>query len=73
MEHEWKSFTAALEDRSRVLQLSASFHARAESFLANCPHWESAMRQVNGTSVHELNQALITLQVSLFFKIFLSK
>ncbi|VDP46022.1 unnamed protein product [Schistosoma mattheei] len=62
MEHEWKSFTAALEDRSRVLQLSASFHARAESFLANCPHWESAMRQVNGTSVHELNQALITLQ-----------
>ncbi|CAH8681706.1 unnamed protein product [Schistosoma haematobium] len=62
LEHEWKSFTAALEDRSRVLQLSASFHARAESFLANCPHWESAMRQVNGTSVHELNQALITLQ-----------
>ncbi|KAH8869343.1 Triple functional domain protein [Schistosoma japonicum] len=62
LEHEWKSFTAALEDRSRVLQLSASFHARAESFLANCPHWESAMRQVNGTSVHELNQTLITLQ-----------
>ncbi|CAH8639845.1 unnamed protein product [Heterobilharzia americana] len=62
LEHEWKSFTAALEDRSRVLQLSASFHARAESFLANCPHWESAMRQVNGTSVNELNQALITLQ-----------
>ncbi|VDQ04050.1 unnamed protein product [Trichobilharzia regenti] len=43
LEHEWKSFTAALED-------------------PNCPHWESAMRQVNGTSVHELNQALITLQ-----------
>lgn len=62
LEHEWKSFVAALEDRSRVLYLSASFHARAQSFLGNCAHRESAMRHVDGDSVHELHQALLTLQ-----------
>ncbi|TPP64524.1 Kalirin [Fasciola gigantica] len=62
LEHEWKSFAAALEDRSRVLCLSASFHSRAQSFLANCQHRESAMRQVTGSTVNELNQALLTLQ-----------
>ncbi|CAH8588669.1 unnamed protein product [Dicrocoelium dendriticum] len=62
LEHEWKSFVAALEDRSRVLYLSASFHARAQSFLGNCPHRESAMLHVDGNSVHELHQALLTLQ-----------
>ncbi|VDP88471.1 unnamed protein product [Echinostoma caproni] len=62
LEHEWKSFAAALEDRSRVLCLSASFHSRAQSFLANCQHRETAMRQVNGSTVNELNQALLTLQ-----------
>ncbi|GAA37096.2 kalirin [Clonorchis sinensis] len=62
IEHEWKSFVSALEDRSQVLCLSASFHARAQAFLANCPNRATAMQQVNGNTVHELNQALLTLQ-----------
>ncbi|KAA3681373.1 triple functional domain protein [Paragonimus westermani] len=62
LEHEWKSFAAAFEDRSRVLYLSASFHARAQAFLANCPQRDKAMRQCSGTTVHELHQALLTLQ-----------
>ncbi|KAL3320890.1 hypothetical protein Ciccas_000416 [Cichlidogyrus casuarinus] len=61
LDHDWKSFMAALEDRSRMLQLSASFHSRAEAFFANCPRWEAAMRRLNGKGVKELNESLSML------------
>lgn len=63
LEHERKSFTTALEERSRVLQLSTSFHTRAEAFLNNCTTWETSVRHVSGTSVNDLNQALRLIQV----------
>ncbi|VDK32208.1 unnamed protein product [Taenia asiatica] len=65
LEHERKSFTTALEERSRVLQLSTSFHTRAEAFLNNCTTWETSVRHVSGTSVNDLNQALRLIQVRL--------
>uniref|UniRef100_A0A5K3FCH9 DH domain-containing protein n=2 Tax=Mesocestoides corti TaxID=53468 RepID=A0A5K3FCH9_MESCO len=62
LEHERKSFTAALEERSRVLQLSTSFHTRAEAFLNSCTSWEAGVRHVSGTNVSDLNQALRLIQ-----------
>ncbi|VUZ48985.1 unnamed protein product [Hymenolepis diminuta] len=62
LEHERKSFTTALEERSRVLQLSTSFHTRAEAFLNNCTTWETNVRHVSGTNVNDLNQALRLIQ-----------
>nr|CDS19379.1 kalirin [Echinococcus granulosus] len=62
LEHERKSFTTALEERSRVLQLSTSFHTRAEAFLNNCTTWETSVRHVSGTNVNDLNQALRLIQ-----------
>nr|CDS25599.1 kalirin [Hymenolepis microstoma] len=62
LEHERKSFTTALDERSRVLQLSTSFHTRAEAFLNNCTTWETSVRHVSGTNVNDLNQALRLIQ-----------
>ncbi|VDK37692.1 unnamed protein product [Dibothriocephalus latus] len=62
MEHERKAFTAALDERSRVLQLSTSFHACAETFFKNLPSWEASLSHINGTNVNDLNQALKNVQ-----------
>lgn len=63
LEHEWKSFAAALEDRSHVLRLSGSFHLRADTYLQSCVRWESTMHDLDATTVAELQEAVGSLQV----------
>uniref|UniRef100_A0A0X3PU00 Triple functional domain protein n=1 Tax=Schistocephalus solidus TaxID=70667 RepID=A0A0X3PU00_SCHSO len=62
LEHERKAFTAALDERSRVLQLSTSFHTGAETFFKNLPSWEASLSHINGANVSDLNQALKNVQ-----------
>lgn len=64
LEHEWKSFAAALEDRSHVLRLSGSFHLRADTYLQSCVRWENTMHDLDATTVAELQDAVGSLQVS---------
>uniref|UniRef100_A0A8C9VF91 non-specific serine/threonine protein kinase n=1 Tax=Scleropages formosus TaxID=113540 RepID=A0A8C9VF91_SCLFO len=39
LDQEWKSFAAALDERSTILAMSSVFHQKAEQFLSNVEPW----------------------------------
>ncbi|XP_009702914.1 PREDICTED: kalirin-like [Cariama cristata] len=39
LDQEWKSFAAALDERSTILAMSAVFHQKAEQFLSGVDAW----------------------------------
>ncbi|KAG8429057.1 hypothetical protein GDO86_018397, partial [Hymenochirus boettgeri] len=39
LDQEWKSFAAALDERSTILAMSAVFHQKAEQFLSGVDTW----------------------------------
>ncbi|XP_047667452.1 triple functional domain protein-like isoform X2 [Tachysurus fulvidraco] len=39
LEREWKAFASALDERSAMLEMSASFHQKADQYLSNVESW----------------------------------
>ncbi|KAM4633832.1 triple functional domain protein [Polymixia lowei] len=39
LEQEWKAFAAALDERSTLLEMSASFHQKADQYMSNVEPW----------------------------------
>ncbi|CAL8260845.1 unnamed protein product [Boreogadus saida] len=39
LEAEWKAFAAALDERSTLLEMSASFHQKADQYMGNVEPW----------------------------------
>ncbi|XP_035386504.1 triple functional domain protein isoform X1 [Electrophorus electricus] len=39
LEQEWKTFAAALDERSALLEMSASFHQKSDQYLSNVESW----------------------------------
>ncbi|KAF5899803.1 triple functional domain protein-like isoform X3, partial [Clarias magur] len=39
LEREWKAFASALDERSAMLEMSASFHQKADQYLSNVEAW----------------------------------
>ncbi|KAF7660754.1 hypothetical protein LDENG_00276380 [Lucifuga dentata] len=39
LEQEWKAFAAALDERSTLLEMSASFHQKADQYMSNVDPW----------------------------------
>ncbi|XP_048086271.1 triple functional domain protein isoform X5 [Alosa alosa] len=39
LEQEWKAFAAALDERSTLLEMSASFHQKCDQYMSNVDSW----------------------------------
>ncbi|XP_052080801.1 triple functional domain protein-like isoform X2 [Mytilus californianus] len=59
LEREWKNLAAALDDRSAVLNMSTSFHKKAEQYLAQVIGWRQACEDPGiPNNIHELETSL---------------
>ncbi|KAF7221542.1 transcript variant X4 [Nothobranchius furzeri] len=47
LEQEWKAFAAALEERSTLLEMSASFHQKCDQYMSNVDSWCKACGEVD--------------------------
>ncbi|XP_049606503.1 triple functional domain protein isoform X2 [Syngnathus scovelli] len=47
LEQEWKAFAAALDERSTLLEMSASFHQKCEQYMSNVDSWCKACGEVD--------------------------
>ncbi|KAM4549574.1 triple functional domain protein-like isoform 1-T1 [Fundulus diaphanus] len=47
LEQEWKAFAAALEERSTLLEMSASFHKKCDQYMSNVDSWCKACGEVD--------------------------
>ncbi|XP_063041781.1 triple functional domain protein isoform X4 [Engraulis encrasicolus] len=46
LEQEWKAFAAALDERSTLLEMSASFHQKCDQYMSNVDSWCKACGEV---------------------------
>ncbi|KAL2080069.1 hypothetical protein ACEWY4_023862 [Coilia grayii] len=46
LEQEWKAFAAALDERSTLLDMSASFHQKCDQYMSNVDSWCKACGEV---------------------------
>ncbi|XP_026012518.1 triple functional domain protein isoform X13 [Astatotilapia calliptera] len=47
LEQEWKAFAAALDERSTLLEMSASFHQKCDQYMSNVDSWCKACGEVD--------------------------
>ncbi|XP_047462007.1 triple functional domain protein isoform X3 [Mugil cephalus] len=47
LEQEWKAFAAALDERSTLLDMSASFHQKCDQYMSNVDSWCKACGEVD--------------------------
>ncbi|XP_051925866.1 triple functional domain protein isoform X2 [Hippocampus zosterae] len=47
LEQEWKAFAAALDERSTLLEMSASFHQKCDQYMSNVESWCKACGEVD--------------------------
>nr|XP_061838372.1 triple functional domain protein-like isoform X2 [Nerophis lumbriciformis] len=47
LEQEWKAFAAALDERSTLLEMSASFHQKCDQYMSNVDTWCKACGEVD--------------------------
>ncbi|XP_047238807.1 triple functional domain protein-like isoform X4 [Girardinichthys multiradiatus] len=47
LEQEWKAFAAALDERSTLLEMSASFHKKCDQYMSNVDPWCKACGEVD--------------------------
>ncbi|XP_027143209.1 triple functional domain protein isoform X2 [Larimichthys crocea] len=47
LEKEWKAFAAALDERSTLLEMSASFHQKCDQYMGNVDSWCKACGEVD--------------------------
>ncbi|KAM4724707.1 triple functional domain protein isoform 1-T1 [Anableps anableps] len=47
LEQEWKAFAAALDERSTLLEMSASFHKKCDQYMSNVDSWCKACGEVD--------------------------
>uniref|UniRef100_A0AAQ4RNG3 Uncharacterized protein n=1 Tax=Gasterosteus aculeatus aculeatus TaxID=481459 RepID=A0AAQ4RNG3_GASAC len=47
LEQEWKAFAAALDERSTLLEMSASFHQKCDQYMGNVDTWCKACGEVD--------------------------
>ncbi|XP_041867313.1 triple functional domain protein isoform X3 [Melanotaenia boesemani] len=47
LEQEWKAFAAALDERSTILEMSASFHQKCDQYMSNVDSWCKACSEVD--------------------------
>ncbi|TKS88950.1 Triple functional domain protein [Collichthys lucidus] len=47
LEKEWKAFAAALDERSTLLEMSASFHQKCDQYMSNVDSWCKACGEVD--------------------------
>uniref|UniRef100_A0A8C3G936 non-specific serine/threonine protein kinase n=1 Tax=Cyclopterus lumpus TaxID=8103 RepID=A0A8C3G936_CYCLU len=47
LEQEWKAFAAALDERSTLLEMSASFHQKCDQYMGNVDSWCKACGEVD--------------------------
>ncbi|XP_015241504.1 PREDICTED: triple functional domain protein isoform X2 [Cyprinodon variegatus] len=47
LEQEWKAFAAALDERSTLLEMSASFHKKCDQYMSNVESWCKACGEVD--------------------------
>ncbi|CAL8297080.1 unnamed protein product [Lota lota] len=47
LEQEWKAFAAALDERSTLLEMSASFHQKCDQYMGNVESWCKACGEVD--------------------------
>uniref|UniRef100_H3CV36 Trio Rho guanine nucleotide exchange factor a n=1 Tax=Tetraodon nigroviridis TaxID=99883 RepID=H3CV36_TETNG len=47
LEKEWKAFAAALDERSSLLEMSASFHQKCDQYMSNVDSWCKACGEVD--------------------------
>ncbi|XP_064646133.1 triple functional domain protein-like isoform X3 [Lineus longissimus] len=63
LDREWKSFAAALEDRSSVLMMSVTFHKRAEEYLNQFSSWGGQLEGLEVPSeIPKLEEVISTHQ-----------
>uniref|UniRef100_A0A671NYI3 non-specific serine/threonine protein kinase n=1 Tax=Sinocyclocheilus anshuiensis TaxID=1608454 RepID=A0A671NYI3_9TELE len=47
LEQEWKAFAAALDERSALLEMSATFHQKRDQYMSNVDSWCKACGEVD--------------------------
>uniref|UniRef100_A0A672T5G1 non-specific serine/threonine protein kinase n=1 Tax=Sinocyclocheilus grahami TaxID=75366 RepID=A0A672T5G1_SINGR len=47
LEQEWKAFAAALDERSALLEMSATFHQKCDQYMSNVDSWCKACGEVD--------------------------
>ncbi|XP_053302426.1 triple functional domain protein isoform X2 [Pleuronectes platessa] len=47
LEQEWKAFAAALDERSTLLEMSATFHQKCDQYMSNVDSWCKACGEVD--------------------------
>ncbi|KAM8883086.1 triple functional domain protein-like isoform 4-T4 [Synchiropus picturatus] len=59
LEQEWKAFAAALDERSTLLEMSASFHQKCDKYMSNVDSWCKACGEVDLPSeLQDLEEAI---------------
>ncbi|TRZ01260.1 hypothetical protein DNTS_008042 [Danionella cerebrum] len=59
LEQEWKAFAAALDERSALLEMSATFHQKCDQYMSNVESWCKACGEVDLPSeLQELEDAI---------------
>ncbi|XP_033101861.1 kalirin-like [Anneissia japonica] len=65
LQKEWRAFSKALDERSKLLEMSVAFHSKAEEYLSHVWGWATHCRGHSSplpTKIEELESALLSHQ-----------